>query len=228
MSFTLDQVVPWGRSFEEYVAMFALTPDDLSRRIVGCGDGPAAFNAVATSKGVSVVSVDPIYAFSTAQIRQRIDETYAVVMAETKRNQNEFVWRQIKSPDELGRLRRQAMSEFLADRDAGAVARRYVPGELPSLPFADRVFDLALCSHFLFLYSQHYDLEFHIKSVAELCRIAEEVRVFPLNELGAHPSRHLDKVLAHCRAAGMNPEIVPVDYEFQKGANQLLRLRTMQ
>lgn len=39
MAFTLDKVVPWGRSYDEYVAMFALSSDDLRRRILGCGDG---------------------------------------------------------------------------------------------------------------------------------------------------------------------------------------------
>jgi hypothetical protein len=29
--FTLDQVVPWGRSFEEYRHMFALSGADLQR-----------------------------------------------------------------------------------------------------------------------------------------------------------------------------------------------------
>ena len=29
MPFTLDQILPWGRSFDEYVAVFALTADDL-------------------------------------------------------------------------------------------------------------------------------------------------------------------------------------------------------
>jgi hypothetical protein len=31
MAFTLDQVVPWGRSFDEYVAMFSLSVEDLSQ-----------------------------------------------------------------------------------------------------------------------------------------------------------------------------------------------------
>ena len=43
--FTLDKVVPWGRSFDEYQRMFALTENDLGLKIVGCGDGPANFNA---------------------------------------------------------------------------------------------------------------------------------------------------------------------------------------
>ena len=35
--FTLDQVVPWGRSFDEYRRMFALSDDELRLRILGCG-----------------------------------------------------------------------------------------------------------------------------------------------------------------------------------------------
>jgi hypothetical protein len=47
MAFTLDQVVPWGRSFDEYRRMFALSDDDLGLRILGCADGPASFNGEA-------------------------------------------------------------------------------------------------------------------------------------------------------------------------------------
>ena len=63
--FTLDKVVPWGRSFDEYCRMFLLTDQDLAGRIVGCADGPASFNAEATRLGTRVVSCDPIYAFDT-------------------------------------------------------------------------------------------------------------------------------------------------------------------
>ncbi len=43
MGFTLDKIVPWGRSYDEYVSMFGLTKADLGLRILGCGDGPAGF-----------------------------------------------------------------------------------------------------------------------------------------------------------------------------------------
>ena len=52
--FTLEKVVPWGRSFDEYRRMFALTESDLRLKIVGCGDGPADFNAEATRRGSTV------------------------------------------------------------------------------------------------------------------------------------------------------------------------------
>jgi len=224
MSFSLDKVVPWGRSFDEYVAMFALEPADLRRRILGCGDGPAAFNAVANRAGGGVVSVDPMYEFSGAQIKQRIDDVFDGVLAETERNKDEFVWQHIKSVRELGSMRKAAMDEFLSDYDSGLKEYRYVAGELPSLAFMDHTFELALCSHFLFLYSELFDLQFHIDSINELCRVAEEVRIFPLTELGARPSRHLKQTFDACMQAGLHPRIVTVNYEFQKGANRMLCL----
>ncbi len=56
----LTEVIPWGRSFDEYRLMFALSERDLVGRILGCGDGPASFNAEATAEGHSVISCDPI------------------------------------------------------------------------------------------------------------------------------------------------------------------------
>src|SRR5688572_23440972 len=97
--FTLDRVVPWGRSFDEYRCMFALTDDDLGTRILGCGDGPASFNAEATRRGSNVISCDPIYRFEVDQIRERISATYDVILAQTRRNEHEFVWSSIRSVD---------------------------------------------------------------------------------------------------------------------------------
>ena len=71
MAFTLDKVVPWGRSYDEYVAMFALSERDIGGRILGCGDGPAAFNSVLTKRGGRAVSADPLYQFSAEEIQGR-------------------------------------------------------------------------------------------------------------------------------------------------------------
>src|SRR5262245_33956655 len=138
--FTLDEVVPWGRSFGDYQRMFALTEIDLRRRILGCGDGPAAFNAEATRRGVRVVSCDPLYQFSAAQIRQRIDAVRDHVLDQTERNHETFVWNEIVDIEHLGRVRMAAMECFLADYEAGRIGRRYVEAALPALPFAEGAF----------------------------------------------------------------------------------------
>jgi hypothetical protein len=224
--FTLDHVVPWGRSFDEYQRMFALSDDDLRLRIVGCGDGPASFNAVATERGTRVTSCDPIYRYHEEQIRQRIAATYDDILTQTRQNAGEFVWTSIRSPEELGETRMAAMNAFLDDYDAGKAEGRYVDAELPNLPFGDRTFDLALSSHFLFLYTEQLGEAFHRAAIREMCRVATEVRIFPLLALGAVASPLVEPLAQEWREQGASVSIETVPYEFQKGGNQMMRIRT--
>ena len=224
--FTLEQVVPWGRSFDEYCSMFALSSDDHALRILGCGDGPASFNAEATRQGMAVTSCDPIYKWDADQIRDRIAATYDQIIDQTRQNKDEFVWNSIRSVDELGQVRMAAMEAFLSDYRQGKGDGRYVEAALPKLPFADGFFDLALCSHLLFLYSVQLGEEFHRDSLRELCRVAREVRVFPLLALGGQPSPYADPSVTDLRESGHDVSIEKVSYEFQRGGNQMLRIRT--
>lgn len=65
MAIKYDEVVPWGRNYDEYCRMFDLTPADLKKRILGCGDGPASFYHTCNMNGGDVVvSPSPIYALS--------------------------------------------------------------------------------------------------------------------------------------------------------------------
>jgi len=226
MSFTLEHIVPWGRSFDEYVAMFSLSENDLEKRIVGCGDGPANFNAELTERGGRVVSVDPIYRFSPDEIEGRIDATRDEILKQVRENAHEFVWEHIRTVEDLGMVRMRAMSKFLTDYRASAGNGRYVQAELPFLPFQEKEFDMALCSHLLFLYSEQLSLDFHLQAIEELCRIAYEVRIFPLLELGSRRSRHLDDVVYTLTKSGFEHSIELVPYEFQKGGNQMLRVRS--
>ncbi len=225
--FTLSQVVPWGRSFDEYCRMFALTDSDLAGRILGAADGPASFNAEATQRGMRVVSCDPIYAFSTSEIRNRIAATSADILDQTRQNHREFVWTSITSPEALLETRMHAMELFLADYAIGAAEGRYVTAELPSLPFEDGTFDLALCSHFLFLYSEQLGAPFHHAAIEELCRVAREVRIFPLLALGAIGSSLVAPIAGSFRQLGYTVSIEGVPYEFQRGANKMMRIMSV-
>ncbi|HUR00820.1 MAG TPA: class I SAM-dependent methyltransferase [Gemmatimonadaceae bacterium] len=204
--------------------MFSLADSDLASAILGCADGPASFNAQATEQGVRVTSVDPIYALSTAQIRERIAATSNDVIEQTRQNQQEFLWTSIASPEELLEIRMRAMELFLTDYEIGKAEGRYVTGSLPSLPFEDASFDLAVCSHFLFLYSEQLGADFHLSAIHELCRVAKEVRIFPLLGLGAIRSAHVSRIASSFRQRGFSVSIDRVPYEFQRGANEMMRI----
>ncbi len=222
--FTLDRIVPWGRSFDEYRRMFALSDDDFGGRILGCADGPASFNAEATRRNARVVSCDPLYQFTPDAIAARIDETYDDVLEQTRANADSFVWNEIGSIDDLGRVRRAAMDDFIRDYRDAARAGRYVAAELPWLPFADQAFDLAVVSHFLFLYSDHLGAAVHVASAIELCRVARQVRVFPLQTLAARRSPLVNVVTEILTARGYRISIERVPYEFQRGGNEMMTL----
>lgn len=223
----LEQVVPWGRSLAEYRAMFALSEADLQRRILGCGDGPASFNAEMTASGrPTVTSVDPLYEFEAADIARRITEAERLVMAEVRTHAAEFNWSWFEDPEALLRARKHAMAVFLEDYQRGKRQRRYLAGALPQLDLAADAFDLCVCSHLLFLYSNQLSLDFHRRGIAELLRLAPKVRLYPLREhLSYALSPHLEPVCRELQAQGFRTEVVPVGYEFFPGANQMLRVR---
>ena len=222
--FTLEQVIPWGRSFDEYQRMFLLSQSDLRGRILGCGDGPAAFNADATRRGFQVTSCDPLYRLTGSDIRGRIDVTYDEVLEQLRQNYDAFVWKDIRDVEHLGRVRMQAMEIFLEDYERGKRAGRYLDASLPELPFHEKSFDVALCSHLLFLYSDHLSESFHRQSALEMCRVAKEVRIFPLMTLAGEKSRYIAPVSEELERSGYRVSIERVLYEFQRGGNEMMRI----
>jgi SAM-dependent methyltransferase len=189
----LTKILHWGRSLNDYVAMFALSVEDRSRSILGCGDGASSFNAEATAQGMRVVSVDALYDLRAEQIQLQIDAT-----------------------TDLAAAPRAAMQRFLADYPEGLDQGRYVTGILPNLPFMDNTYDLALYTHSLIRDGEQHDAALHLSGIQELCRVAEEVRIFPLAPLMSVETALLE--------LGFNVTRIPVAGEFQQGANLLLRI----
>ena len=217
MAVKLQGIVPWGRSFDEYVRMFALTPADLDRSIIDCAAGPSSFNAQMRRRAKRVISADPIYQFTAEQIRGRVEAVRDTMMAQVRADPGQFIWEFIRSPEHLEQVRLGAMEQFLADYSGEGATGRYRAESLPRLRFDDGEFELALCSHFLLLYSDRLDEAFHVSAVAELLRVAREVRIFPVTDLAGKHSPHLPAVRRRFHA-----DLVRVPYEFLRGANEML------
>ncbi len=224
MSVTLAQVVPWGRSLEEYRQMFMLADEERTLKILGVGDGPASFNSEMKVLGYTVVSIDPIYALSKKQIEQRIDKTYDTVVSQVKQKPDDFVWDFFVNPKHCGCYRLETMRKFLQDYEMGKLQGRYIPSSLPKLDFDDEQFDLAVCSHLLFLYSDQLSFSFHRESIQELCRVSREVRIFPLLALDCKKSPYVSSIQSYFRDMDFTVDICSVPYEFQKGGNEMMRI----
>ncbi|OSX77822.1 hypothetical protein BU14_0131s0005 [Porphyra umbilicalis] len=224
----LSDVIPWGRTADEYERMFLLSrTDDLpTHRFLGVADGPASFNAEWTAAGGRVTSVDPLYALPGAGIVARYAAVRGQVAAALTANPGAYAWgpAPARFPNVPALLRRRdtAMAAFAADFDAGRAAGRYVTGGLPALPLPADAADVALVSHYLFLYSRQVDGPAHVAAVEELLRVAPEVRIFPLLTLAGEVSPHVDTVVGHARRRGWGVSVKQVDYEVQRDGNQMM------
>jgi hypothetical protein len=212
-----------ARSFEEYRAMFALTDDDLSGRILDCPGGGSSFTAAVRARGGTALAVDPVYATPPRELAARLSGELDRGSAWAAANAERYVWDFYGSPAEHARVRAGSAQAFV--RDLLGSPGGYAAAALPHLPFRDGAFDLVLSSHLLFTYADRLSPAFHVAAVRELARVGREVRVYPLvDQAGRVLPDLVREVLDGRAAAGLHGELVDVGYEFQRGARSMLRI----
>jgi hypothetical protein len=211
-------VLVTSRSYAEYEAMFDLK--ELPDSILDCCAGGAGFTAEAAERGVDAIAADPAYELETSELVDSVRRSLPATSGIVDEHQGSFVWHWYGSPERKDQYRIEAADRFL--QDVMAAPERYVAAGLPDLPFGDRRFELVLCSHLLFTWSDKYDRDWHEAALRELIRVSNsEVRIFPLVQQGAgEPIPWLPELLASLE--GVTTEIRKVPYEFQLGANEML------
>jgi hypothetical protein len=170
------------------------------------------------------VGADPAYALPLAELVAQTRQGLERGLRYLEENRDSYVWSFFSSVEDLRRRRAAALDEFA--RDFTGPDERYVVAALPGLPFADRAFRLALCGYLLFAYPDHLDEADHDRALRELLRVAsEEVRVFPLIDTAyvRHPA--IAALRRRLAADGVDSEVRRVDYEFQRGGDEVLILR---
>ena len=222
----LDRVVFIGRTYFEYLRIFDLDESVLRNgRVLDCAAGPSSFTAEASKRGFDVTACDVLYGNPIETLADKGSKDIEHTFQKVDDVPHLYVWKQYKDRQEIIGLRHKALSLFEQDYLDGLRQGRYIRAELPRLPFPDKAFSLVLSSHFLFLYGDRLDVDFHVASLKEMTRVSSgEVRVYPLQGLDAKLSPHLDNVLSRLRAEGIRAEIVPTPFEFQRGADKVLRV----
>ena len=209
-----------SRSFAEYRAMFDVADGPPDGLVVDCCAGGSSFAAEVAERGGAAIAVDPVYALGAGAIRRSVTASLGGGNAIIADHGDSFVWDWYGDPANRDRMRADAAGRFLAD-----LARRpsaYLAGALPHLPLATASARLALCSHLLFTWSDRLDAEWHRAALAELVRVAREVRVFPLVVQGTGAEVPFLGALID----EFHGEVREVPYEFQRGAHAMLVIRS--
>jgi hypothetical protein len=222
----INRVAFIGRTYDEYARIFGLDdPLLMQGKILDCPAGAASFAAEACGRGFDVVACDILYDLPFQELIRRGEKDIQLIYEKVGEVSHLYVWDYYRDRDDLIARRKKALTLFAEDLSGGKAGGRYVKASLPRLPFADGTFRLAVSGHFLFLYGDMLDLDFHKACLMELMRVSSgEVRIFPLCGLDAEPYRHLGEVLCFLRSEGVDAEISRVPFEFQRGANMMMRL----
>jgi hypothetical protein len=223
----IDRVAFIGRTFAEYMRIFELDEKSLLRGpVLDCPAGAASFAAEAHRSGLDVIACDVLYGLPVKEIIEKGERDIKLIYDKVGEVSHLYVWDYYKNRDDLIAQRKKSLGLFAEDFADGVAGGRYVEASLPHLPFTDNAFSLVISSHFLFLYGDMLDLDFHKASIMELMRVTSgEVRIFPLHGLDAKPYRNLDDVVSFLHAAALDAEITEVPFEFQRGGNKMMTIR---
>jgi len=223
----IDRIVFIGRTFDEYASMFNLSDQLLNKgQILDCAAGPSSFTAEAAVRGYDVTASDCLYDVKRGTLVDKAGDDIKYIFNKFDDVSHLFRWTYYKNKEDVISLRKKALDIFSKDFTEGYRSGRYRSDTLPSLPFVDRHFNLVLCSHFLFLYNDRLDLDFHIKCLKEFSRVCSgEVRIYPLCGLDALPYPYLDDVRRYLNDERIDSEVVKVHFEFQAGSNKMMVLK---
>lgn len=223
----IEKVVLLGRAFDEYCRMFALDLAELRQEIIlDAGSGVSSFCAEGTALGCNITAADVIYSYPADEIARKCAFDLEDVMAKLPAIADLYVWDEFPTVEALTQQRQRAYRAFLPDYEQHGQSR-YKPTIYPHSAFETDAFTLTLSSHLLFLYEDQLTYAFHRDTLKELLRVTSgEVRIFPIANLRGKRCVYVDQLMADEVFGDYEFEIVRVNYEFLKNANQMLRVFT--
>jgi hypothetical protein len=223
----IDRVVFVGRTLGEYKEFLDLDIDSLrGLRVLDCPSGPSSFVAEANRLGIKAVGCDSFYDLPLEQLMDKGLKDISHVMERLCERMHLFKWDYYSSVEDVKESRTHALRLFAEDFQTGLREKRYVKASLPFLPFPDRRFELVICAHFLFIYDDKLDYEFHLNSILELSRVcSKEIRIYPLQSMSARIYPFMEKLIRDLKQKGVEARIVEVEFEFLRGSNFMLQIR---
>lgn len=212
----------WMYDFSDYQQMYDLTQHELSKSLFDFSAGISSFNAEATKQGLHVISADSLYALSENEMR-----AYAQRIFQNNVAHLEAAPERLKDPTQanIDRIRqawKKTEDSFLQDYVKGQSEKRYQVTKLPVLSYKSHQFDLALCTDYIFYHS--FSTHEIAAGVKELCRIAAEVRIFPLLDSAGKTSDELGPLMLFLQQNHFGVEVREVPYKTLRGSNAMLRI----
>jgi len=220
----VDDMQVWflGRNLNEYIKMFKLDMGELEgKRILDCNAGASSFTAQMRERGFDVKAADKLYNKSPRELENIAEESIKGLI----RSHGEFMDK-LKGlfKDKNGLIENRIKTYKIFIKDYEENPDHYIPAELPKLPFKDNEFHLLLSGNLLFLYEETFNYKFHLKSIQEMLRVAQEIRVYPIQNI--HKKRrsiYLTRLLKNFTSLEISIEETP--YILRDQAREMLKIK---
>jgi SAM-dependent methyltransferase len=216
------------RSYEEYEKMFSLEDSLLKEgKILDLAAGASSFIAKANMKGYDAVAVDPLYILTLEEMKIHGQKEMKAATEKLAKNPHLFVWEDYKNLEHHDQIREKSFQLFLEQYRKDEKKKQYIPGSLPSLPFKDEAFSLVLCNHFLFLYQEQFDYQFHLEAIQEMIRVTKKggtIRIYPLVGFKDEEYPYLDSLLETLNNGEVIAEKTKTEFRFLPSATHYLSI----
>lgn len=216
----------WGLSYDDFVAMFALSDVDLKKKILNCMAAPSSFPAIARQKKYNVLTCSDVYGADHKTLQMRAQKEVERAIEFIKTNPKRYSGQVIETPDKYQEFLEENLHQFLSDYEKAKSLGLYSSEALPEVPFADHEFDLAICPHFVFGAGMNYSFDFQLNSILEMCRVAKEVRVFPLLDSDGEEPEQLSLLLQSLADKGFSTRVETVKYRLEAKGDTMLKVRS--
>ena len=185
----------YSGNFKTLCRDFVLSEDDFAKKILIFPNG--ANTAVAELKQKHLptstwIAADPQYHLKMADLKSKMHEVLSPAVTK----------------------------QFLHDYETQYPHGYYHSAALPQLPFAHFEFDLVLCPFLLF--DNHLELTQQLTIAQELCRVAQEVRIYPVPQEPELIKHHLGPLMLYLQQHHFGIEIKSLEENSHSPA--LLRL----
>jgi ubiquinone/menaquinone biosynthesis C-methylase UbiE len=222
-------VVMTCRSYEEYVQMFMLDEHLLKKgKVLDVASGGSSFVAELNKRGHNAIGVDPLYRLPVEEMSTHGDTEIAIANQKLDKVKHLYVWDSYGSLDTHNEIRLNSFKQFLNSYEKDAKKEKYIAATLPSLPFEDETFSLILCNHFLFLYQDQFDYQFHLDAIKELIRITKKdgvIRIYPLVGFKNEVFPYINQLMATLDNDGIKIELSKTDFRFLPSATHFLSIK---
>ena len=219
------------RSYGEYEKMFLLEDDCLKKgKILDVAAGASSFVAEANKRGYDAVTVDPLYSLTVEQMTLHGQKEMKEATEKLAKNMSFLSWDSYKNLEEHDKIREESFKLFLNHYRENSIEKRFITGTLPNLPFDDETFSLVLCNHFLFLYQEQFDLEFHLQAIQEMIRVTKKggmIRIYPLVGFKNERYPYLDELIEAVNDENIVVKITDTTFRFVPAATELLTINKL-